>query len=108
ETAPPAMDAPPATPAAAPAEQNVTMQDFSMPALGDVDPDEQHWRETFDRFKEKKTELGEPSDKISFEKFAAKLRKNRTDLMAKHNCRGVRFSVYEKDGKAAIKATAIR
>ena len=29
-------------------------------------------------------------------------------MVAKHNCKGVRFSVYEKDGKAAIKASAIR
>ena len=79
-----------------------------MPPLEEADPDEAHWRETFDKFRELKTQLGEPADKISFEKFAAKLRKNRGDLLAKHNCRGVRFSVYEKDGKAAIKASAIR
>jgi hypothetical protein len=89
-------------------ERDVTMQDFSMPALTEQDPDEQHWHETFDRFKELKARLGEPADKISFEKFAAKLKKNRADLVAKHNCKGVRFSVYEKEGKAAIKASAIR
>jgi hypothetical protein len=94
-------------PAPAP-EATVTMQDFSMPTVPAEDPDEQHWRETFDKFKELKAQLGEASDKISFEKFATKLRKNRTDLLAKHNCKGVRFSVYEKDGKAAIKASAIR
>jgi hypothetical protein len=89
-------------------EANVTMQDFSMPPLTEQDPDEQHWHETFDRFKALKAQLGEPADKISFEKFAAKLKKNRADLVAKHNCKGVRFSVYEKEGKAAIKASAIR
>lgn len=72
------------------------------------DPDETHWRETFDRFKELKARLGEPSDRLSFEKFAARLKKNRADLLAKHNCKGVRFSVYEKEGKAAIKASAVR
>jgi hypothetical protein len=94
-------------PAPAP-EANVTMSDFSMPAVETADPDEQHWRETYDKFRELKTQLGEQSDKIGFEKFATKLRKNRADLIAKHNCKGVRFSVYEKDGKAAIKASAIR
>jgi hypothetical protein len=104
----------PAAPAEAPsglaggAEANVTMQDFSLPALAEEDPDEQHWRETFDKFKELKIQLGEQSDRITFERFAAKLRKNRADLVAKHSCKGVRFSVYEKDGKAAIKAAAIR
>ena len=105
ENLPPAIDEAAAEPAA---ETNVTMQDFSLPALEEQDPDEAHWRETFDKFKEMKAELGEPADKISFEKFSAKLRKNRADLLAKHNCKGVRFSVYEKDGRAAIKASAIR
>src|SRR5207248_3096704 len=59
-------------------------------------------------FVELKVQLGEPATPISFEKFAAKLKKNRADLVAKHNCKGVRFSVYEKDGKATIKASAIR
>src|SRR6202171_2825501 len=92
----------------APPEANVTMQDFSMPGVSEADPDEQHWRETFDKFIELKVSLGEPSDKITFEKFSAKLRKNRADLLPKHNATGVRFIVYEKDGKAAIKASAIR
>ena len=100
ERAPPAMDLV--------AEANVTMHDFSMPALETQEPDAQHWHETYDRFRELKGQLGEPADKINFEKFAAKLKKNRADLLARHSCKGVRFSVYEKDGKAAIKATAIR
>src|SRR3954464_13287150 len=79
------------------------------PAAGqEVDPDEGHWRETYDRFRELKTRLGEPVDRITFEKFVAKLKQNRADLITKHHCKGVRFSVYEKDGKAAIKAAAIR
>ncbi len=77
-------------------------------AAPDADPDESHWRETYDQFVELKAQLGEPADRLSFEKFAAKLKKNRSELVAKHNCKGVRFSVYEKDGKAAIKASAIR
>jgi len=86
----------------------VTMQDFSLPVAEESDPDEEHWRETFEAFCELKAQLGEPADRISFEKFAAKLKKNRADLVAKHNCKGVRFSVYEKEGKAAIRASAIR
>jgi len=85
----------------------VTTQPFAVPG-GESDPDEPHWRDTFDQFRELKTQLGEASDRISFDKFAAKLKKNRADMVAKHNCKGVRFSVYEKDGKAAIKASAIR
>ena len=55
-----------------------------------------------------KDQLGEPADGLEFAKFSAKLRKNRADLMARHSCKGVRFVAYEKGGKAAIKATAIR
>jgi len=87
-----------------------TLIDFrphDAPAEG-TDSDEQHWQETFDQFRQLKARLGEPADRITFEKFAAKLRKNRQDLLAKHSCKGVRFSVYEKEGKAAIKASAIR
>jgi len=89
-------------------EANVALQDFSLVGVEEADPDELHWRETYDRFRELKLQLWEPADRLSFEKFAAKLKKNRTDLLAKHNCKGVRFSVYEKDGRAAIKASAIR
>jgi hypothetical protein len=102
------LDAADGAVSAPPAASAATLQDFAMPTADERDPDEAHWRETFDHFKELKERLGEPSDRISFEKFAAKLRKNRTDLLAKHNCKGVRFSVYEKEGKAAIKASAIR
>lgn len=90
------------------AEAPAPISDASSPAAEEPDPDEPHWRETFDRFRQLKAQLGEPVDRITFERFAAKLKKNRADLVVKHRCKGVRFSVYEKDGRAAIKASAIR
>ena len=105
EAAAPAEEPPPPPPEQA--EPNAAFQDFAIGGAENDDPDEPHWRETYDRFVELKVQLGEPAS-VSFEKFAAKLKKNRADLVAKHNCKGVRFSVYEKDGKAAIKASAIR
>src|SRR3954471_9400544 len=69
--------------------------------------DEAHFRETFDRFLELRRETGEASN-VSYEKFAAKLRRNREELMERHHAKGVRFSVYLKDGRAAIKASALR
>jgi hypothetical protein len=86
----------------------VTLAEFSMPIAEEEDPDEAHWHETYEKFRELKARLGEPADRITFEKFAARLRKNREDLLAKHHCKGVRFVVLEKDGRAAIKASAIR
>ncbi|MFL5370416.1 MAG: MXAN_5187 C-terminal domain-containing protein [Myxococcales bacterium] len=69
--------------------------------------DEAHFRETFERFLELRRETGEASN-VSYEKFAAKLRRNREELMERHHAKGVRFSVYLKDGRAAIKASALR
>ena len=36
------------------------------------------------------------------------LRKNKEQLVAKYNCRTVKFQVYVKDGKAALKATPVK
>jgi hypothetical protein len=72
------------------------------------DPDEAHYKDTFEKFVAIRAQTGEGASNVSYEKFAAKLRKNREDLLAKHSARGVRFMVYIKDGKAAIKASAIR
>lgn len=72
-----------------------------------ADPDEAHWHETYDAFIALREQLGEQG-RISYERFAAKLAKNREDLIARRQCRGVRFSVYEKEGRASIKASAVR
>jgi hypothetical protein len=71
------------------------------------DVDEAHLRETFDKFMALRAETGE-SGNLSYERFAAKLRQNREQLLARGNVRTVRFTVYKKDGKAAIKASAVR
>src|SRR5256885_13087705 len=71
------------------------------------DPDEAHFQETFEQFLELRRETGEPGN-VSYDKFVTKLRRHREELMARHNAKGVRFSVYLKDGRAAIKASALR
>ena len=48
------------------------------------------------------------SDELTLDKFKDKLRGNKDALMSKHQCRTVRFAVYVKDGRAALKATPIR
>ena len=45
---------------------------------------------------------------MTLDKFRTKLEANRQQLVAKYGCRTARFSVYVKDGKAAIKATPVR
>ena len=72
-----------------------------------ADDDEAHLRETFDKFMALRAETGE-SGNLSYDRFAAKLRQNREQLLARGNVRTVRFTVYKKDGRAAIKASALR
>jgi hypothetical protein len=67
-----------------------------------------HFRHVFDDFVETKRSCGEPTTGLTQAKFLQKLRDNKAALLAKHACRTVRFSVYVKDGKAALRATPIR
>jgi hypothetical protein len=70
--------------------------------------DHAHFKETYERFLEMRKRCGEPTSDLAFDRFLAKLAKNREGLIKKYNCRTVRFQVYEKDGKAALKATPVR
>ena len=70
--------------------------------------DNAHFQETYERCVEMRRACGEATADLAFDKFVAKLRKNREGLIEKYNCRTVRFQVYRKDGKAALKATPIR
>ena len=76
-----------------------------MPAF---DEDELHFQEIFREFVATRERCGEPADGLTYEKFAVKLRKNRETLVEKYSCRTVRFQVYVKDNKAALKATPVK
>ena len=71
-------------------------------------PDEVHFQDVFHEFLAVRERCGEGGDNLTFEKFAGKLRKNRDQLVQKYGCRTVRFQVYVKDGRAALKATPVR
>jgi hypothetical protein len=73
-----------------------------------ADEEERHFRETFERYIATKKECGEPTAGVTFDKFAQTLRKNRDQIIERHGAKGVRFSVYEKNGKAALKATPVK
>ncbi|HKE18987.1 MAG TPA: MXAN_5187 family protein [Kofleriaceae bacterium] len=66
------------------------------------------YRAIFDEFVALKRRCGESIDNLTYERFLAKLRANREALIAKHGCRTVKFQVYVKDGKAALKASPVR
>jgi len=66
------------------------------------------WVSTYEEFIRTKKQCGEPTDGLTFEKFSQTLRKNRDQLMARHACKRVKFSVYVKDGRASLKATPVK
>jgi hypothetical protein len=70
-------------------------------------PDESEWRGVFDDFVALKQQCGEKIDGFTFEKFQTTLRKNR-DALVQRGAKRVKFSVYVKDGRAALKANPIK
>jgi hypothetical protein len=78
------------------------------PATSAASAEERHFRQIFDEFLALKKSCGESTKNLTFEAFTDKLRSNRDALMAKHGCKSVRFQVYEKDGKAALKASPVK
>jgi len=77
-------------------------------AGGDAGDEEQHWREVFRDFVRTRAECGESAEGLTYERFRQKLESNKGALVAKYGCKTVRFQVYVKDGKAALKATPVR
>jgi hypothetical protein len=76
--------------------------------LSEAQEEERHWEQTFDDFLRVREECGEPSDGLTFDRFRVKLEKNKETLVQKYGCRTVRFQVYVKEGKAALKATPVK
>ncbi len=71
-------------------------------------PRDTHYREVYQRFVEVRVECGEPTDDLTYDKFTAKLAQSREAVVSKQACKDVRFSVYVKNGKAALKATPVK
>jgi hypothetical protein len=76
--------------------------------LHKTDDLEAYFRTIFQGFVELKRKCGEPTENVTYEKFVAKLRDNREQLIKKLGCKSVKFQVYVKDGKAALKASPVR
>ena len=62
----------------------------------------------FDEFASTKQQCGESLDGFTFEKFQNTLKKHHDAIVDRHGVKKVKFSVYVKDGKAALKASPIR
>ncbi|MBN8610969.1 MAG: hypothetical protein J0L92_10320, partial [Deltaproteobacteria bacterium] len=70
--------------------------------------DEAHFKETYNQFLATKQQCGEPVAGLTYDKFKETLRKNQEKIQQAHGTSKVRFTVYVKDGKAALKATPIK
>jgi hypothetical protein len=70
--------------------------------------EETHWREVFRDFLRVRQECGEAAEGLTFDRFRQKLESNKSALLTKYGCRTVRFQVYVKEGKAALKATPVK
>lgn len=70
--------------------------------------EEAHFQEVYREFVSTRERCGEPADGLTYDKFVVKLKKNRDQLVEKYGAKSVRFQVYVKDGKAALKATPIK
>ena len=78
------------------------------PVPGPGAGEDPYFRQVFEQFVQVKKSCGEQIAGLTFPKFSEKLVKNRDDLIAKTGCKEVRFTVYVKDGKAALKATPVK
>jgi len=67
-----------------------------------------HFREVYQQYLSVRKDCGESIDGLSFEKFETTLNKTRDQVLQKHPAKDVRFTVYVKEGKAALKAAPIK
>ncbi len=71
-------------------------------------PDQEYFQKLFEQFVKTKEECEEDTDGLTLSRFVRRLEQNKKTLMSRYGCRSVRFQVYVKNGKAALKATPIK
>jgi hypothetical protein len=74
---------------------------------GEISLVDDSFRALFEEFVALKRQCGESTANVIYEKFASKMRASRDSLMAKHGCEEVKFQVYVREGKAAVKAKPV-
>lgn len=91
------------------ADDHATPNPSSTGAVGvnAASEEEAYFKQVYEEFLAIKRTCGESTDNITYDRFAAKLKKNRQSLRDRYDCQEVRFRVYIKDGKAALKATPV-
>ncbi|HEX3597793.1 MAG TPA: MXAN_5187 family protein [Polyangiaceae bacterium] len=73
-----------------------------------ADAQNAEWLVVYEEFAATKQRCGESLDGFTFDKFQSTLKKHRDAIVERHGVRRVKFSVYIKEGKAALKASPIK
>jgi hypothetical protein len=73
-----------------------------------ADSEADEWRRVYEEFVATKQQCGENVEGFTYEKFEQTLKKNQAALVQRHGAKRVKFSVYVKEGKAALKASPIK
>lgn len=66
------------------------------------------WQAVYQEFVATKEQCGESTEGFTYDKFEQTLTKNQETLIKRHGATRVKFSVYIKDGKAALKASPLK
>jgi hypothetical protein len=103
--APPPRRPPPPSPMGAGVASSSVI---SLPTVGDEFDEISDWRKVYEEFLALKKQCGEDTASLTFEKFKGTLQRNKDALVARHNCNRVKFTVYVKEGKAALKASPVK
>ncbi len=73
-----------------------------------VQGEDVHFREVFEQFVATQKDCGAPVNGLTFDKFVRKLHAAREQVMKRHDAASVRFTVYVKEGRAALKASPVK
>ncbi|MBL8602991.1 MAG: hypothetical protein JNK72_13790 [Myxococcales bacterium] len=65
-----------------------------------------HWRDIFTQFSARRRETGETGE-LGFEQFSATLQRNKEQMLQRVACRGARFQVLVKQGRATLKVSPV-
>ncbi len=104
---PPADKLPPPLTMGAPAAAAAPPSGSPVKALS-AEEEQRYFETTYEKFIALKKQLGEPTEQLTYERFLGTIKKNRDTLIARYKCEQVQFEVYEKDGKASLKAIPMK
>jgi hypothetical protein len=88
---------------------NTEPEPEAAPAADDAGEEDEatEWQKVYEEFLAIKQQCGEATTGMTFDKFKSTLQRNKDALVSRHGVTRVKFTVYVKDGKAALKASPV-